>query len=91
MSRYRSILDFGWALADVDHVWDAAPPLAGTALGFAQHASGAQPGVYLTTQIPFALNVNRLVDSLVGHPHLRIVGKIHRQPVSDLLGAVLIQ
>ena len=31
------------------------------------------------------LHVDRLVDGLWRHPHLRVIGELHTQPASDLL------
>src|ERR1700758_5296293 len=44
----------------------------------------------LAAQTATPLDIDRLVDRLVGHPHLQVVGKIPEQPSGDLLGAVLV-
>src|SRR5512132_296913 len=44
----------------------------------------------ITAQTAAPLDVDRLVDGRVGHPHLRIIGKVQPQPSSDLFGTVLL-
>jgi hypothetical protein len=48
----------------------------------------------MPSQLPFqraaALDIQRLVDRLVRHPHLRIVGIVLPQPGSDLLWTVVV-
>ena len=71
---------------DHDHVRDAARrrcDLAGPSL----RATGAQTAGQFAAQLAAALHVQRLVDRLVRHPHLRIVGKLDAQPPGDLLRA----
>jgi len=43
--------------------------------------------VELASQGTPALDVQRLVDRLVGDPHRRMIGKVDAEPVRDLLGA----
>ncbi|CAG7263386.1 hypothetical protein PICSAR254_04571 [Mycobacterium avium subsp. paratuberculosis] len=90
MSGHGAVGDLRGALADVDHVAQVSATLTRTTPRLAQGPPGTQAGVQLTSQIPFALNVNRLIDRLLRHPHLRIVGKVAPQPPSDLLRAVLL-
>ena len=90
MPRHRAISHLWWALADIDHVGDAAATLLGSALRLAQCAPGAQAGMQLTAQTAAALHIDRPVNRLVRHPHLHIVGKIHHQPPGDLLRAVVV-
>jgi hypothetical protein len=78
------------SLADVDHVAQPSATFIRTAMRLAQGPPGPQAGMQLATQIPFALNVNRLIDHIVRHPHLRIIGKVQPQPASDLSGTVLL-
>jgi hypothetical protein len=87
---HRAISHLRWALTDIDHVGDAAAALIGSGLRLAQCAPGAQTAMQLRAQTAAALHIDRPVDRLVRHPHLHIVGKIHRQPPSDLLGAVVV-
>ena len=60
------------------------------AAGLADRPPGPQPFVQVTAQLAAALDVQGLVDRLVGHPHLRIVGEVDPQPCRDLLGRQLI-
>src|SRR3974377_697452 len=78
------------ALADVDHVGNTAATLLGTPARFAQRPPGAQASVQVATQIAAALDIDRLIDRFVRHPHLQVIGKIPYQPSGDLLGAVLV-
>src|SRR5271155_3101789 len=90
IAGYRPVGDLRWALADVDHVQDAAAAFIGASLWFASRAPGAQVFMQLTAQAATALHINRLIDRLVGHPHLQIIGKVPGQPSGDLLETVLV-
>src|SRR3954452_25140588 len=47
--------------------------------------SRAQAAGQLTAQLASPLDEQRLVDGLVAHPHLRVVGEVHPQALRDLL------
>ena len=81
-----AVVDLGRPLADHHHVAQLA--LAEAALdvaGPAHRSARAQAGGELTPQGAPALHVQRHVDGLVGHPHLRVVGVVADQPAADLL------
>src|SRR5687767_9157504 len=48
-------------------------------------AIGPQAPGQLAAQLATTLDVERLVDRLVRHPHLRVVGELGRQALRDLL------
>ncbi len=78
----------GRPLADHDLLADealAARP--GASARDAQRPAGPQAGDELSLQRASALNVESLVDRLMGDPHRLIIGKLDLQPVGDLLGA----
>ena len=58
------------------------------ALRFSLDTAGTQRGLDQPGQLPARLDVDGLIDRLVGHPHLRIVGEIFAQPTRDLLRTV---
>src|SRR5213593_4509100 len=89
MPGHGTVSDGGRALADVDHVLDPAATFISTAMRFTHGPSSAQTPMQFAAQVPFALNINRQIDGLVRHPHLRIIREVDRQPRGDLLGAVL--
>jgi hypothetical protein len=62
--------------------------LAGPAARLALRPAGAQALGQLAPQSAPGLHVERLVDRLGRHPHLRLVGKLDPQPTGDLLGRV---
>jgi hypothetical protein len=84
----RSSASAGRSVGDVDHVGDAVLALAGRATRLAQRAAGAQVLGQLAIERAARLHVQRLVDRLRGHPHLRLVGELAAQPAGDLLGRV---
>ncbi len=88
MAGHRAIGGLGRALRDVDHVGDAVLALAGLAARLAQRPAGAQTPRQLAAQRAARLHVQRLVDRLGRHPHLRPVGELDPQPTGDLLGRV---
>ena len=88
VARHGPVGGLGRALADRDPA-AARGRRCGWAAGFAQLPTGPQARGELTVQPATRLNVDRLVDRLVRHPHLRLIGKVQPQPASDLLGAVL--
>src|SRR5664280_479756 len=75
VARNGTIVCFGRPLGDHDHPRQA-PALLRPALGTAGGASGTQTAGELPAQLAAALDEERLVDRLVAHPHLRVVGVI---------------
>jgi len=88
VARHCPVFGLGRALADQDFGGDEllAPP-AGPGLWHSQRTAGAQTRGELSSQRTAALNVERLVDRLVGDPHGLIIGEVDRQPVGDLFRA----
>jgi hypothetical protein len=83
-----SILGFGWPFADHDQRRDellAAP--AGASPRDTQRPARAQTGDELPAQRPATLDVEGLVDRLVGDPHGLIIGEVDPESVRDLLRA----
>ena len=62
------------------------PRLRAAALRAAPGPPGTQARRQLLAQLTFGLHEDRLVDRLVRHPPLWLVGMIPTQPLSDLLG-----
>ena len=58
----------------------------GVGLGSAHRPTGPQTGVQLLAERAAALHEQRLIDRLVRHAHLRVVGILLSQPPRDLLG-----
>jgi hypothetical protein len=82
VTRHCPVLDLGRALADHDFVADEAlAATAGSGLGHAQRAAGAQARDELALERAAALDVKRLVDRLVRDAHRFIIGEIDLQPV----------
>src|SRR5664279_5075692 len=75
VARNGTIVCFGRPLGDHDHPRQA-PALLRPALAAAGGASGTQTAGELPAQLAAALDEERLVDRLVAHPHLRVVGVI---------------
>jgi hypothetical protein len=73
VARHCPILGLGGALADQHDVAELAAAL-GQALGsrVAHRPPRPQTALQLTTQRPPALDEQRQLDGLVGHPHHRI-------------------
>src|SRR6266545_6480611 len=87
VTRYGSVLDLGRPLADVDHVGNPAAALVGFPPRLAQRPTCTKMNRELTAERASALNVDRLIDGLVRHPHLRVVGELAAQFNSDLARA----
>src|SRR3712207_7712703 len=77
MTRHRAVLDLGRTVADEDHVLDPGLPLLSAAVRLAERTAGAQTLRQLTPQGAAALDVDRLIDRLVRHPHLRLRSEEH--------------
>ena len=83
-----AVIRFGGTLGDVDHVGDLVAPLAGAPARAPQRSPGPQALGQIAAQRPAGLDIQRLVDRLGRHPHLRIVRELAAQPADDLLGRV---
>jgi hypothetical protein len=77
VARYGTISDCGGAFGDVDHAGDPAPSFDAAAL-LADGSSRPQTSGQLTLQLAPSLHEQRLVDRLVAHPHLRVIGEVQR-------------
>jgi hypothetical protein len=80
-----SVVCLGGAFGDHHHVGDPAAPLVVFAVWFPDRSAGAQMLRQLLFQAAAGLDIERLVDRLVGHPHLRIVREVEHQSPGDLL------
>jgi hypothetical protein len=85
VARDGAVISLGGTLADVDHVRDPILALMGLAARATQRPPGPQALGQVTAQRSAGLHVQRLVDRLGRHPHLRIVRKLAAQPSDDLL------
>jgi hypothetical protein len=88
VARNRSIVGFGGSFADHDLGRDellAAPACARS--WHAQRPAGSQASDELAFERPSSLDVERLVDGLVGDPHGLIIGEIDLKSIRDLLRA----
>src|SRR5664279_4621102 len=83
--RHRPILGLRRPLADVHHVPDLPLTARGTRPVDTLSSSLPQRQLQLGPQLTAGRQVQRLIDRLVGHPHLRIVGMSHHEPGTDLL------
>src|SRR5947199_8739376 len=83
MAGYGAIGGFGPTNGDHDHVGDTAPTLD-AALRSALGPAAAQTTGQLAAKLASALHVEGLVDRLVRHPHLGILGELVAQTASDL-------
>jgi hypothetical protein len=87
LERDGPVLDFGGTLADVQRASQLALAVGDrVAAGSPGGVSGSQVAGQLFAQRPMGLDVQRQVDRLVRHPHLRIARKGRWQPRRDLLG-----
>ncbi len=88
MPGHGAVLGLGRPLADHDLGADEilATPL-GARSGHAQGPPGAQARDQLAAKSAAALNIERLVDGLMGDPHRLIIGEIADKAVGDLLRA----
>ena len=83
-----AIVGLGGPLGDVDHVRDPVLALPGLAAGAPQRPSGAQAPGQVAAQRSAGLHVQRLIDGLGRHAHLRVLGELLAQPAGDLLRRV---
>jgi hypothetical protein len=82
---HRPVLDLGRPLTDHDHVRDPAAALIGAAFRAPDRPPGPQTRGQLPAQRPTGLDIQRLVDRLVRHVHLRPVSELGSQRGRDLL------
>jgi hypothetical protein len=86
--RHGPVLDLGGTLADHHHRrLEPLAALVGPAVRFAHGAPGAQTPGQLATQLAPALDIKGLIDRLVRHVHLRLIGEPQPQPPADLFRA----
>src|SRR5674476_1679978 len=86
-ARDGAVGDLGRSLADQDHVRDLAP-LGGRGSSRApDRTARPQVSVQVSAQMATALDVQRLVDGLGAHPHLRPFRKRLGEVEADLLRA----
>ena len=85
----RAVVGFLGALGDVDHVGDPVAALTGSPSRLAQRAAGPQAGGQLAFERAAGGHIQRLVDRLARHPHLRVGGEPHSQSRRDLRRRVL--
>jgi hypothetical protein len=88
VAGHGPVVGLSGSLADVQRVDDLTSALSADAdpAGTADTPAAAELlAEFLAQQAP-CLHEQRQVDRLVGHPQLRVVGELHRQPTSDLLG-----
>jgi hypothetical protein len=86
VARDAAVVGLWWTVGDVDHVGDAVLALGGLAAGLAQRPARPQVARQLALERAARLHVQRRIDGLRGHPHLRLVGEPAAQPPGDLLG-----
>ncbi|GAA4764214.1 hypothetical protein GCM10023329_07510 [Streptomyces sanyensis] len=87
VARDGPVVGLGGTVTDHHHVLDRTMLASvGLAARAAAGASGPQGSGKLAAEFTAALDVERLVDRLVGHVHLRPVGKPSAQSLADLLG-----
>jgi hypothetical protein len=79
------VLDLGGALGDEDHAGDDPAAARELTLRSAQGSTGPQGLVQFLAQRSTSLDIERQVNGLVGHPHLRVVGVLDSQPPGYLL------
>ena len=88
VSGHGPVGGLGGPVGDQQLRWDvgAAAALVGQPSRFAQRPPGAQATGQLAAQLAPSLHVEGLVDGLVGHLHLRVVGELRAQCATDLFG-----
>jgi hypothetical protein len=81
-SSNGAVGDLGRPLTERDlRAHDLLAPSPGTSPRHPQRPPGAQPRRQRTAQGAAALDLERLVDGLVGDPHRPIIGELNPQPV----------
>src|SRR4051794_32920044 len=85
MSRHGTILHLRRAVGDHHFLADMRPRL-GLRPGswHAQSSPGAQTGHQLTLERTTSLNVESLVNGLVGDAHGFVIGEVNLQPIGNL-------
>jgi len=82
---HRTIVGLGGPLADVDHVWDLSPAQGRPGPRHPPSPALAQSQGELRVQLATRLQIQRLINGLVRHSHLRVVRMILFQSFTDLL------
>ena len=90
VAGHGPVSGLGWALGDVDHRPDGGTRAHRPTLGPTTGPPRPQPDGQLLAQLTFALDVEGLIDRLVRHPPLWIVGMIPSQPPADLFRGALL-
>jgi len=84
VARHGAVLDLGWSVADQHHVLQLARARGATA-GAPLGAPRPRAPRELLAQRSAPLHKQRLIDRLVRHTHLQIVGIVEDQPCGNLL------
>src|SRR5579864_8871261 len=90
VARHGSVFDLRGAFGDVDHPQDCASSKGGSRARTSPSPARAQARGELLSQLALRLDEDRLVDGLVRHPPLWLVGVLLVEPVGDLLGRPLL-
>src|SRR5581483_5483018 len=86
VARHGPVGGLGGTLGDVDHRGDLGAAPLGTALGLAPCAFTSQAPEQFFLQLAAGLEIDGLVDGLVGHPPLWLLGVLVAEPAGDGLG-----
>ena len=86
VSGHRPVVGLGGTFGDVDHPRRSSSPTAGCGPAGVAGPARTQARCQFFAQLTFGLHEDRLIDRLVRHPPLWLVGMITTQPLSDLLG-----
>ena len=90
VARHGSVFDLRGAFGDGDHPDDWATSRRGSRARTSPSPARAQARGELLSQLALGLDEDRLVDGLVRHPPLWLVGVLLAQAVGDLLGRPLL-
>jgi hypothetical protein len=82
---HRAIVGLGRPLADVDHVGDRSPAQGRPGPGRPPRPTLPQGEGELGAQLAPCLQIQCLVNGLVGHSHLPVIGIVLFQSGADLL------
>src|SRR5436305_1842689 len=88
MTRNRAIIHLSRPLTDQQLVSHEAPvPLGRPVSGRPERPTCPQTGGQFAAQRSAALDIQRLIDRLVGHAHRFIIGEVQAEAPGDLLRA----
>jgi len=76
VARHGSVCDLGGQLADVEHVRHPASALISFASPLLRCATSSQMDLKIAPERASSLNLDRMVNSPVRHPHLRVVWEL---------------